>query len=72
MNLLTAKQVAARLSCSLSFVWKLAKEDPKFPKPIQIGTGAVGCARATRWVETALDDWLLTKQQVPEMLTNED
>jgi predicted DNA-binding transcriptional regulator AlpA len=62
MNLLTAKQVAEKLSCHISFVWTLSKEDPSFPPPLQIGKGTVR-ARGTRWVDSALDNWLLTKQQ---------
>ena len=64
MNLLTVKQVASKLACGASFIWTLTREDPTFPKPIQIGLGGER-ARGTRWVEAALDNWLLTKQQHP-------
>lgn len=65
MNLLTVQQVATKLSCAPSFVWALNKNDPTFPKPIQIGLGA-SRARATRWFEEAVNNWLLTKQQPME------
>lgn len=62
MNLLTVQQLAAKLSCSVSYVWRLTQQDPTFPRPLQIGMGGER-ARGTRWVESAVNDWLLTKQQ---------
>lgn len=59
MNLLTAKQVAAKLSCAESFVWARIHKDPTFPKPLRIGENG----RATRWIEGDLHEWLLTKQR---------
>ena len=61
MNLLTVKQVATKLSCADSMVWRLTKQDPAFPQPIKIGLGEKS-ARATRWVEESLDVWLTRKQ----------
>ncbi len=41
---LTVGEVASRLSISVSTVWRMAKEDEAFPRPIQIGV------RTTRWM----------------------
>lgn len=73
MNLLTVKQVSDKLSCAQSYVWKMLKEDPTFPKPINIGMGKER-ARGTRWIDGAMTEWLLTKQQMKnnEVHTNEN
>ena len=72
MNLLNVKQVATKLSCSVSYVWKLPKADHTFPKAINIGT-VEGRTRATRWADQDITDWLLTrKQNTTEVLNNED
>jgi predicted DNA-binding transcriptional regulator AlpA len=60
MQLLTVKQAAAKLACSESYVWKLMKHDPTFPKGIRIGLGG-DTQRATRLEEKAVDAWLLTR-----------
>lgn len=60
MNLLTVKQVSEKLTCSSSYVWKLLRVDPTFPKPIQLGLGE-SRPRSTRWVDSAITDWLMTK-----------
>lgn len=62
MNLITAKQVASKLGCSDSFVWKLVKTDPTFPRPFKIGVGEVS-ARATRWVDESIDKWITSRAQ---------
>jgi predicted DNA-binding transcriptional regulator AlpA len=61
VNLISAKKVAYKLSCSLSHVWVLNRQDPTFPKPINIGLGD-GQKRGTRWIESAVSEWLLAKQ----------
>lgn len=72
MNLLTAKQVATKLSCSVSYVWKLPHINPTFPKPLSIGSGQEQ-PRATRWVDSEVTDWLLTrKPKTNEVLKNEN
>lgn len=72
MNLLTVKQVASKLSCAVSYVYKLQKTDKSFPKPLSIGMGSER-SRGVRWVEQDVTDWLLTrKQTTTEVLNNED
>ena len=63
MNLLTVKQLSQKLSCSISYVWSLQKRDPSFPKPLSIGMGSEQ-ARGTRWVDSDVSNWLLTKTQL--------
>ncbi|WP_350081821.1 AlpA family phage regulatory protein [Hoeflea sp.] len=41
---LTVKQVAARYAVSPSTIWRWTHENPAFPKPVKLGSGA------TRWV----------------------
>jgi|LauGreDrversion4_2_1035121.scaffolds.fasta_scaffold29377_7 predicted DNA-binding transcriptional regulator AlpA len=69
MNLLTVKQVSELLTCSTSYVWKLLRCDPSFPKPIQLGVGE-SRPRSTRWVEGAVSQWLLAKHEEANPLTN--
>lgn len=72
MNLLNVKQVASKLSCSVSYVWTLPKSDHTFPRTFNIGM-VEGRTRATRWAEHEITDWLLTrKQKTTEVLNNED
>lgn len=37
LSLLSVRQVAEKLSISISLVWRLTKEEKRFPKPIKIG-----------------------------------
>jgi predicted DNA-binding transcriptional regulator AlpA len=60
MQMLTVKQVAAKLACSESYVWKLMKQDPTFPKGIRIGLGG-DAQRATRLEEQAINEWLVKR-----------
>lgn len=64
MQLLTVKQLSQKLSCSTSYVWSLQKRDPSFPKPLRIGMGGVERIRGTRWVDSDVSNWLLTKKQL--------
>jgi predicted DNA-binding transcriptional regulator AlpA len=57
MNLLTVKQVAAKLSVSVGHVWKLAQRDETFPKSFGIGMGGQR-QRGTRWIESQVDAWI--------------
>lgn len=63
MNLLTVNQVAEKLSCAVSWVWQLSSRDPAFPEPFSIGMGDAGTRKGTRWVESEIDEWLLTRKQ---------
>jgi predicted DNA-binding transcriptional regulator AlpA len=45
----TVKEVASCLSISVSTVWRHAKEDETFPRPLKIGVGA------TRWAVTEIE-----------------
>lgn len=73
MNLLTVKQVSEKLACSRSYVWKLLRDNPDFPKPINIGMGD-SKTRATRWVDGDISGWLarLSQQSNTEANTNEN
>jgi predicted DNA-binding transcriptional regulator AlpA len=62
MNLLTLKQVAAKLGCHYTFVYRLMKADPAFPKAVDIGLSTSGRSRCVRWIDKELDAWLLTKK----------
>ncbi len=52
MQLLTWKQVAARISVSISTAKRLRHEDPSFPRKLTISSGRVG------FDEAELDVWL--------------
>lgn len=41
-TLLSAKQVGARLSVSVATVWRYARTNPTFPKPVKL---SAGCTR---------------------------
>ena len=57
MNLLKAASVAKKLDTSRSMVFKLAREDKTFPKPVKFSS------RHSAWVEVEIDQWLFTKTQ---------
>jgi predicted DNA-binding transcriptional regulator AlpA len=52
MQLLSWKQLAARISVSVSTAKRLHAQDPRFPKKLRISSGRVGFA------EEELDRWL--------------
>lgn len=54
MNLLRAAAVAKKLDMHRATVFRLARRDDSFPKPIKLS------ARYTAWVEEEIDKWLLT------------
>lgn len=59
--ILRCKEVVARLKLSRATVYdklnpKSPRYDHRFPKPIRLGTKAVG------WFEHELDAWLLSRQ----------
>jgi len=51
MKLLRDKQVAKKLGCHWSYVWKLARR-PDFPRAIKLGL------RHTAWSDEEIDAWL--------------
>lgn len=73
MNLLTVKQVAAKLSCAVSNVYRIQSLDPTFPKSISIGLGSAR-ARGVRWADSELNAWLEQKvsNKTNEVLQNEN
>jgi predicted DNA-binding transcriptional regulator AlpA len=73
MNLLTVKQVAEKLSCAVSNVYRIQSLDPTFPRPISIGLGSAR-ARGVRWVDDELTSWLMVKvsNKTNEVHQNED
>jgi len=54
MRLLSKKQVREKVLYSPAHIQRL-EDAGKFPKRVRLGQGRVG------WVETEIDDWLLTK-----------
>ncbi|NVN99280.1 MAG: AlpA family phage regulatory protein [Geobacteraceae bacterium] len=71
MNLLTVKQVAAKLACSVSYIYVLQKRDPTFPTTVSFGLGG-DVPRGIRWLDSDINQWLLTKKQVNEVTPNEN
>lgn len=53
---LRAKQVAAKLGIGLSSVWRLANDDPTFPKPFALST------RVTVWDSVEVDRYIDLKK----------
>lgn len=61
MKLLRAESIAQKLDIGLSTVWKLAKQDPTFPRPVAVSAHVP--LKVTTWVEHEIDAWLLTRLQ---------
>ena len=57
MKLLRDVEVASMLAISRPMVWKLCRVDPSFPKGIAI------TAKATRWVEGEIINWLTSQKE---------
>lgn len=55
-QLITVKQIAALAEAGESTVWKWAKVDPAFPKPLRLSK------RSTRWRLAEIEAWLAAKQ----------
>lgn len=73
MNLLTDKQVAQKLACAVSYVWRLSNQDPTFPQPVRLGDpDGPRRGRVTRWVDTDIDNWLGNKQTSKQEVQDED
>ncbi len=45
------KGLAARYGTHRTWAWRLAKEDPTFPKPVKLSAGC------TRWVLSEVEAW---------------
>lgn len=56
-NMLTDKQVGAKLSISSKTVWRYARELSGFPQPIRLSP------RVARWIDSDLDKWMLSHKQ---------
>ena len=52
MMMLRAPEVARKVGSSEPTVWRRAKDDPQFPKPVKISE------RVTAWVEDEVDAYL--------------
>lgn len=50
------KELAIRYGVSRQTIWRLAKLDPKFPKPIRLSPGS------TRWLLSELEAWEASKR----------
>lgn len=57
MKLLSAAQVADMLGVHVSFVWRKARTDEAFPKPLKLAPGT------TRWDAEEVERWVLTQKQ---------
>ena len=55
LNQLRPEQVCERLGCGKTQLYKLVKNDPTFPKPIQLSS------RWTFWYEFEIDAWTIKK-----------
>ena len=55
IKVLRAKEVAEKLSCSLSTVYALVEKDSSFPKSIRLTN------RWCVWMENEIDDWLISR-----------
>lgn len=55
VRILRVKEVANRVGGSVSLVWKLAAEDPDFPKPVRVTPGITG------FVEDEVDAFITAK-----------
>ncbi|RJG11370.1 helix-turn-helix transcriptional regulator [Massilia cavernae] len=56
-QLLTVKQVARKLSISISGVWAKVQTDDGFPKPFKLS------AKQTRWIDTELNNFVMSKRE---------
>lgn len=56
-QLLTVKQVALKLSISISGVWAKVHTDDDFPKPLKLS------AKQTRWIDTELNKFVMAKRE---------
>ena len=54
MKILRVDHVAERIGGSRALVWRKAKDEPDFPKPVKIG-GITG------WVESEIDGYIRRK-----------
>lgn len=57
MKLITVGQAAEKLGISVSYVWKLHRTDPDFPRTVRLGP------RATRWRDDEIDAWIEQQQR---------
>ena len=53
----TVDQVAERLAVSAPTVWRYARVDPSFPKPIKLSPGC------SRWRADEVENWLATRDR---------
>jgi prophage regulatory protein len=57
ITILRRRQVEARIGLGRSTIYSRMKEDPTFPKPVSIGSRAVG------WLEHEVSEWLAAQIQ---------
>lgn len=55
MKILRADQVAEKFGMGKATVWRKAKEEPDFPKPVKVS------AKITGWVESEVDRYIAAK-----------
>lgn len=49
---LRVRQTAERCGCSVATIWRKAKNDPQFPKPVRVSE------RVTGWLEHEINAYL--------------
>ncbi|HHY49654.1 MAG TPA: AlpA family phage regulatory protein [Alphaproteobacteria bacterium] len=55
MRILRVKAVAERIGYAVPSVWRKAKDEADFPKPVRIGP------KCTGWIESEVDDYVARK-----------
>lgn len=55
MNILRDALAAKKLGMARGTLWRLAKEDPDFPKPVKISP------KITGWIEAEIDQYIAAK-----------
>lgn len=58
MKLITTEELAEKLQVDTVTVFRLEKQEAKFPRAIRISKKTI------RWDENEIDDWLKTRKEV--------
>lgn len=53
--LMTVQSVAARLTVTVPTVWRYARTNPEFPRPVKLSPGC------TRWRAEDIEAWVASK-----------
>lgn len=55
MKILRVKAVGERLGYAVPSIWRKAKDEPDFPKPVRVGP------KCTGWLESEVDEYIARK-----------